>query len=122
MTCLDNKKDKMPEITFADFLKTDIRVGTIIAVDPFPEARKPAFKLRIDFGAVIGVKKSSAQVTKYYTPETLLGRQVAAVVNFPPRQIGPFMSEVLTLGFPDHEGDVVLLAVERPVPNGGRMY
>ena len=122
MTCLDNKKDKMPEITFADFLKTDIRVGTIIAVDPFPEARKPAFKLRIDFGAGIGVKKSSAQVTKYYTPETLLGRQVAAVVNFPPRQIGPFMSEVLTLGFPDHEGDVVLLAVERPVPNGGRMY
>ena len=112
----------MPEITFADFLKTDIRVGTIIAVDPFPEARKPAFKLRIDFGAAIGVKKSSAQVTKYYTPETLLGRQVAAVVNFPPRQIGPFMSEVLTLGFPDDEGDVVLVAIERPVPNGGRMY
>lgn len=112
----------MPEITFADFLKTDIRVGTIVAVDPFPEARKPAFKLRIDFGAEIGVKKSSAQVTKYYTPETLLGRQVAAVVNFPPRQIGPFMSEVLTLGFPDNEGDVVLVAIERPVPNGGRMY
>ena len=112
----------MPEITFADFLKTDIRVGTIVAVDHFPEARKPAFKLRIDFGAAIGVKKSSAQVTKYYTPETLLGRQVAAVVNFPPRQIGPFMSEVLTLGFPDNEGDVVLVAIERPVPNGGRMY
>ena len=112
----------MPEITFADFLKTDIRVGTIVAVDPFPEARKLAFKLRIDFGAEIGVKKSSAQVTKYYTPETLLGRQVAAVINFPPRQIGPFMSEVLTLGFPDHEGDVVLAAIERPVPNGGRMY
>jgi tRNA-binding protein len=117
-----NRKDKMPEISFADFLKTDIRVGTIVAVDPFPEARKPAFKLRIDFGAEIGVKKSSAQVTKYYTPEILLGRQVAAVVNFPPRQIGPFMSEVLTLGFPDHEGDVVLVAIERPVPNGGRMY
>ena len=112
----------MSQISFDDFLKVDVRVGTIIAVDPFPEARKPAFKLRIDFGTEIGVKKSSAQVAKYYTPETLLGRQVAAVVNFPPRQIGPFMSEVLTLGFPDHEGDVVLVAVERPVPNGGRLF
>ncbi|ODT05950.1 MAG: tRNA-binding protein [Mesorhizobium sp. SCN 65-20] len=113
---------RKPEITFADFDKVDIRTGTIVEVEPYPEARKPAFKLKIDFGPEIGVKKSSAQITKYYTPETLVGRQVFAVVNFPPRQIGPFMSEVLTLGFPDVDGDVVLGAIERKVPDGGRLF
>ena len=109
-------------ISFDDFQKVDIRVGTVISVEPFPEARRPAFKLRIDFGESLGVKKSSAQITRHYTVEMLLGRQVAAVVNFPPRQIGPFMSEVLTLGFPDAEGEVVLVAVEHGVPNGGRLF
>ena len=111
-----------PQISFEQFIAVDIRVGTIVKAEPFPEARKPALKLFIDFGPVIGVKKSSAQLTKYYAPETLIGRQVAAVVNFPPRQIGPLMSEVLMLGFPDAEGAVVLIGPERQVPDGGRMF
>lgn len=109
-------------ITFSDFLKVDIRVGTVVEARPFPEARKPAFQLLIDFGPDIGVKKSSAQITRNYTLEELVGRQVAAVVNFPPRQIGPMMSEVLTLGFPDEAGEVMLFAPDRKVPNGGRLY
>ncbi len=112
----------MDQIGFADFERVDIRVGTVIAVEPFPQARKPAFKLQIDFGPEIGVKKSSAQITLHYTPETLVGRQVAAVVNFPPRQIGPFMSEVLTLGFPDANGAVVLIGPSLSVPNGGKLF
>lgn len=110
------------QISFDQFMAVDVRVGTIIAAEPFPEARKPAYKLQIDFGEEIGVKKSSAQITVHYTPETLVGRQVMAVVNFPPRQIGPVMSEVLTLGVPDETGEVVLIAPSKDVPNGGRLY
>jgi tRNA-binding protein len=109
-------------IGFDDFLRVDIRVGTIVAVDPFPEARKPALKLTIDFGPTVGTKRSSAQITRHYRAEDLIGRQVAAVVNFPPRQIGKFMSEVLTLGFPDETGEVVLFAPDLTVPNGGRLF
>ncbi len=109
-------------ITFDDFLKVDVRVGTVVAAEPFPQARKPAYKLTLDFGAEIGRKRSSAQITEHYRPEELVGRQVAAVVNFPPRQIGPFMSEVLTLGFPDESGKVVLIGPTLPVPDGGRLF
>ena len=109
------------EITFDDFLRIDIRVGTVLEAEPFPEARKPAVKLKIDFGAPVGVKKSSAQITVHYAPEDLIGRQVMAVVNFPPRQIGPFMSEVLTLGFTDENGAVVLARIDKPVANGARL-
>ena len=110
------------EITFDDFLRVDIRIGTIVEAKPFPEARKPAFKLKIDFGAAIGVKKSSAQIVDRYALADLVGRQVAAVVNFPPRQIGKFMSEVLTLGFADKNGAVILFAPDVPVPNGSRLF
>lgn len=111
-----------PDISFDDFLKVDIRVGTIIRAEPFPEARKPAIKLWIDFGPGIGEKKSSAQITVHYELEDLVGRQVAAVVNFPPRQIGPLMSEVLTLGFPDKDGEVVMFAPDQKIPDGGRLF
>jgi len=110
------------EISFDDFLKVDIRAGTIIEALPFPEARKPAYKLKIDFGAEVGVKRSSVQITVHYQAEELVGRQVIGVVNFPPRQIGPFMSEVLTLGLADEDGAIVLLQPERAVPNGSRMF
>jgi len=109
-------------ISYDDFARADIRVGTIVEAEPFPEARKPAFKLKVDFGPEIGIKKSSAQVTVHYAREALVARQVAAVVNFAPRQIGPFMSEVLVLGFPDEAGAVVLIAPTKPVPNGGKLF
>ena len=118
----DPNAPQAAQIGFDQFLAVDIRVGTVIAVDPFPEARKPAFKLTIDFGPGIGTRRSSAQLTQNYEAATLVGRQVAAVVNFAPRQIGKFMSEVLTLGFPDEEGAVVLAAVERKVPDGGKLF
>lgn len=110
------------QISFEDFLKVEIRVGTIVKTEPFPEAHRPAFKLWVDFGSDLGVKKTSAQVTKHYQLEDLPGRQVAAVVNFPDKQIGKFMSEVLVLGFPDGDGEVVMIGPDQKVPNGGRLY
>lgn len=112
----------MAEISFDDFLKVDIRVGTVVRAEPYPEARKPAIKLWIDFGSEIGEKKSSAQITAHYRPDALVGKQVMAVVNFPPRQIGQFMSEVLVLGLPDDTGEIVLIGPDMPVPRGGRMH
>ena len=119
---LDTTATRAAEIKFDDFLKVDIRVGTIVAAEAYPEARKPSYKLQIDFGPAIGIKRSAAQITAYYKLPDLVGRQVAAVVNFPPRQIGRFMSEVLTLGFPSADGEVVLVAPERAVPNGARLF
>ncbi len=109
-------------IGFEDFLKIDIRVGTVVRAEPYPEARRPAYKVWVDFGAELGVKKTSAQATAHYALDDLIGRQVAAVVNFPPKQIGKFMSEILILGFPDGDGEVVVIGPERPVPNGGRLF
>ncbi|MFL4991354.1 MAG: tRNA-binding protein [Microvirga sp.] len=119
---MDEEAKSTPRITFDDFLKVDIRVGRVIAAEAFPEARKPAFKLTIDFGPEIGVKRSSAQITTNHTLDDIVGRQVLAVVNFPPRQIGKFMSEVLTLGVPDANGEVMLIGPDREVPVGGRLY
>ena len=110
------------EISYEDFARVDVRVGTVVDAQPFPEARRPAIKLWVDFGDAIGVKKTSAQLTIHYTTDVLIGRQVAAVVNFPPKQIGKFMSEILVLGFPDPDGAVVLLAIDKPVPNGGKLF
>jgi tRNA-binding protein len=116
------RAEMVRQITFDEFLKVDVRVGTVVEAKTFPEARKPAYRLVIDFGPLIGLKKSSAQITKKYALEELVGRQVAAVVNFPPRQIGPFISEVLTLGFPDETGEVVLIGPTLKVPDGGRLF
>ena len=118
----DAMSDEPAQLSHADFQRVDVRVGRIVEVQDFPEARKPAFKLRIDFGPAIGIRKSSAQVTALYSKADLMNRLVVAVVNFPPRQIGPFMSEVLTLGVPNPAGEVVLLVPERDVPLGGRMF
>lgn len=122
MTEPDDPGPVLPTVGFQDFSRIDVRVGTVVRAEPYPEARKPALKLWIDFGPSVGERRSSAQITRHYEPETLIGRQVAAVVNFPPRQIGKFVSEVLVLGFPDGEGEVVLVAPTLPVPNGGRLY
>ncbi len=119
---MDQAVSATPQITFDDFLKVDIRVGRVTAVEPFPQARKPAFKLTIDFGPEIGLKRSSAQITVNHSPDDLVGSLVMAVVNFPPRQIGPFLSEVLTLGVPDADGNVMLIRPDRDVPVGGRLY
>ena len=112
----------MSEISFNDFLKVDIRVGTIVRVEPFPEARSPSYKLFVDFGPDIGERKTAAQITEHYTPEDLVGKQVAAVTNFPKKQIGKFMSEILVLGFPDDAGAVVLVEPNRKIANGGRLF
>jgi tRNA-binding protein len=119
---MSDARPPSPRIAFDDFLKVDVRVGTIVAAEPLAGARKPAVRLEINFGPEIGTKKSSAQITRHYAPAELIGRQVAAVVNFPPRQIGKTMSEVLTLGFPDRDGEVVLIIPERAVPDGGRLF
>ncbi|MBM3952824.1 MAG: tRNA-binding protein [Rhodospirillales bacterium] len=112
----------LPTVAYDDFARIDVRVGTVIRTEPFPEARKPSIKLWIDFGPAVGTRKSSAQITRHYAPERLVGRQVAAVVNFPPRQIGKFMSEVLVLGFPDADGEVVLVTPDLAVPDGGKLF
>jgi tRNA-binding protein len=118
----DQDSGLTPQITYDDFRRIDIRVGTITAAEPFPEARRPAVKLTIDFGAVLGLRRSSAQIVTHYRLDELVGRQVAAVVNFPRKQIGRFMSEVLVLGFPDSAGEVVMIGPDKPVPNGGRLF